>query len=171
MITEYKNLVSHIDIDRESGSLVYGRFEGIDSPMVAEFMEDIEQNNDRIEMHLVKSTTYKEMLILSLKNLHGADTSMWKELLSEEQKTFGGSKIFYVNRDCSKILIMSVKEEMENKMAMGITRINKVNDKIARLNTNIKRENTTVYEARAKQGEHQKSKDDLINLINKNLRV
>ena len=37
-----------------------------------------------------------------------------------EQKTFSGSKLFYLNPDYTKILILSIPENMEGKLKMVI---------------------------------------------------
>ncbi len=71
----------------------------------------------------------------------GAYSGMWRDFLREEQKTFGGSKIFYINNDCNKLLVLSVPNEMRNKMNMVITRLNKINERITRINAKIKKDN------------------------------
>ena len=57
-------------------------------------MEDIENNNDPIELQLIKNKAYKEATILGIKKTE--NSYLWKDFLKEEQKTFGGSKIFYI---------------------------------------------------------------------------
>lgn len=172
MDTDYKNTVSHIDIDRSLGAIEYFAFNGIEEESALEFKDDIEAGNDSIELHLVKSKSYKEALILRLKKTNGTYSDVWHEFLREEQKTFGGSKIFYVNNDSSKLLVLSLPNEIRNKLNMVITRLNKINDRITRINSRIKKENLDVYSSRIKSREAvSKKKDEIINFINQNLRV
>ena len=168
---DYKNVISHIDIERSSESIQHLSFEGIDEEAIADFREDIEGSNDSIELQLVKSKAYKEALVLKLKA--SGNFYEWKGLLKEEQKTFGGSKIFYMNHEGSKLLILSLPNEMTNKLNMLITRFNKVNEKISRANSRIKKDNLDVYEERMKdkQANNNKKKDEIINFINQNLKV
>ena len=169
---DYKNIISHIDIDRSLDAIEYFSFNGAEDESVLEFKNDIEAGNDSIEMHLVKSRAYKEALILRLKKSNGAFSDAWRDFMREEQKTFGGSKIFYINNDCSKLLVLSLPNEIRNKMNMVITRLNKINEKITRINTRIKKENLDLYASRLKEkGAMDKKKDDIINFINQNLRV
>ncbi|MBI2653604.1 hypothetical protein HYX02_02215 [Candidatus Woesearchaeota archaeon] len=168
---DYKNIISHIDIDRSLEAIEYFSFNGIDGETISEFSNDIEGSNDSIELHLVKSRAYKEALILTLKKSNGAYNEAWRDFLKEEQKTFGGSKIFYINNECSKLLVLSLPNEMRNKMNMAITRLNKINDKITRINSRIKKENLDLYESRIKTKDTNKKKDDIINFINQNLKV
>ena len=168
---DYKNIISHIDIDRSLGAIEYFSFNGMDDGAIAEFGSDIEGSNDSIELHLVKSRAYKEALVLTLKKSNGAYNEAWRDFLKEEQKTFGGSKIFYINDGCSKLLVLSLPNEMRNKMNMAITRLNKINDKITRINAKTKKENLDLYESRAKTKDTNKKKDDIINFINQNLKV
>ncbi|HJO01968.1 MAG TPA: hypothetical protein QF458_03535, partial [Candidatus Woesearchaeota archaeon] len=86
----------------------------------------------------------------------------------EEQKTFGGSKLFYLNAAFDKLLVISVPRSMEGKLNMVINRLNKINDKIARLNSKIKKENLEIYMKR--QGLKDK-KDIILDMINRNLKV
>lgn len=167
---DYKNVISHIDIERSSDSINHFPFSGMEEEKVLEFKEDIEEGNDSIELHLVKSKGYKEALILKLKTTDGI-FSGWKELLKDEQKTFGGSKIFYMNHECSRLLVLSLPNEMTNKLNMLVTRFNKVNEKISRANSKIKKENLNLYESKIKNKEANKKKDEIINFINMNLRV
>ena len=96
----------------------------------------------------------------------------WRELLREEQKTFGGSKIFYIDDDCTKLLILSLPNEMKTKVNMLVTRLNKINEKISRINSRIKKDNLDIYNSKIRNKESQdKSKDDIINFINQNLKV
>ena len=98
---DYKNIISHIDVDRSLGAIEYSSFNGFEDGSIADFKADIEAGNDSIELHLVKSKSYKEALVLRLKKSNGAYSSTWRDFLHEEQKTFGGSKIFYINNECS----------------------------------------------------------------------
>jgi len=169
---DYKNIISQIDIDRSSDATEYSSFNGAEDEAILEFKNDIEAGNDSIEMHLVKSKAYKEALVLRLKKSDGAFSGAWRDFLKEEQKTFGGSKIFYINNDCSKLLVLSLPNEIRNKMNMVITRLNKINEKITRNNSRIKKENLDLYASRLKEkGAMDKKKDDIINFINQNLRV
>ena len=169
---DYKNTISHIDVDRSLNAIEYLSFNGIEDESILEFKDDIEAGNDSIELHLIKSKAYKEALILMLKKANGAYSDVWKDFLKEEQKTFGGSKIFYVSNDCSKLLLLAVPNEIKNKLNMLITRLNKINDKITRINSRIKKENYDIYTTRVKVKETtNKNKDDIINFINQNLRV
>lgn len=170
-VEDYQNIVPHIDIDRSIGSIDYFSFDGLNGEKIAEFKEDIESHNDAIELHLIRTSSYKEALILRLKNSREEYTDVWKELLRAEQKTFGGSKIFYINRECSKMLVLAVSNETSNKIAMVITRLNKINEKIGRTNSRIKKENVDLYSARIKSKTETKKKEDIINLINQNLKV
>ena len=90
------------------------------------------------------------------------------KMIREEQKTFGGSKLFYLNDSFDKLLVVSVSKNLEGKLNMVINRLNKVNDKISRLNSKIKKENIEIYMKR--QGLKDK-KDIVVNMINTNLRV
>ena len=138
---DYKNIISHIDIDRSLDSIEYFSFHGMEDESILKFKEDIEAGNDSIELHLIKSKAYKEGLILNLKKSSIDKADVWRDLFREEQKTFGGSKIFYINNDCSKLLVLSLPNEIRNKMNMVITRLNKINEKITRINSRIKKEN------------------------------
>ena len=171
MDSDYKNIISHIDIDRSLGAIEYFSFNGIEDGNALEFKDDFEVSNDSIELHLIKSRAYKESLILKLKKSNGAYSDVWKDFLKEEQKTFGGSKIFYIDNECSKLLVLSLPNEVKNKLNMVITRLNKINDKITRINSKIKKENLNLYTSRARSKESDKKKDDIINFINQNLRV
>lgn len=169
---DYKNIISHIDIDRSLGAIEYSAFNGIGDEGILEFKDDMEAGNDSIELHLIKSKAYKEALILMLKKSNGSYADTWRDFLKEEQKTFGGSKIFYINNDCSKLIVLSLPNEMKTKINMLITRLNKINDKITRINAKIKKENLDLYASKIKSKEAtDKKKDDIINFINQNLRV
>ena len=172
MESDYKNIISHIDIDRSLGAIEYFSFNGMEDESVLEFKDDIEAGNDSIELHLVKSRAYKEALILKLKKSNGSYSDAWRDFLKDEQKTFGGSKIFYINNDYSELLVLSLPNEIRNKLNMLITRLNKINDRISRINSKIKKENLELYSSRIRSKETMnKKKDDIINFINQNLRV
>lgn len=169
---DYKNIISHIDIDRSLGAIEYLSFNGIEDEGILEFKDDFEMANDSIELHLIKSNAYKEALVLKLKKSNGAYSNVWREFLREEQKTFGGSKIFYISSDCGKLLVLSLPNEISSKLNMLVTRLNKINEKITRINAKIKKENLDIYSSRMKGKEAaSKKKDDIINFINQNLRV
>ena len=169
---DYKNIISHIDIDRISDATEYFSFSGVEDEAILEFKNDVEAGNDSIEMHLVKSKAYKEALVLRLKKSNGAYSDAWRDFLKEEQKTFGGSKIFYIDNECSKLLVLSLPNEIRNKMNMVITRLNKINEKITRFNAKLKRENLDLYGSRIKDKESSNTeKDDIINFMNQNLRI
>lgn len=172
MEPDYRNIISHIDVDRSLGAIEYFSFNGIDDGHISEFKEDVEAGNDSIELHLIKSKAYKESLILKLKKSVGAYSDAWRDFLREEQKTFGGSKIFYVNHDCTKLLVLALPNEIKNKVNMLITRLNKINEKITRINAKIRKDNLDLYTSKIRNREAaNKDKDDIINFINQNLRV
>ncbi len=172
MEQDYKNIISHIDIDRSLDAIEYFSFNGMEDESALEFKDDIEAGNDSIELHLIKSKSYKEALILKLKKSDGNYSDVWKDFLREEQKTFGGSKIFYINRDCSKLLVLSIPNEIKNKLNMVVTRLNKINDKITRINARIKKDNLDLFASKIKSKEStNRNKDEIINFINQNLRV
>src|SRR3989338_756082 len=170
---DYRNIISHIDIDRTLGGIEHFGFEGIGNEKVAEFKNDIESGNDSIELHLVKSNAYKEALILKLKKTDAVYSgASWKELLKEEQKTFGGSKIFYIDDECAKLLVLALPNEMKTKVNMLVTRLNKINEKISRVNSKIRKDNLDLYNVKVKNKEAtDKQKDEIINFINMNLKV
>ena len=170
---DYKNIISHIDIDRTLGSIQHFAFNGMEESQVQDFKNDIVSGNDSIEMHLVKSNAYKEALILKLKKIDSIYSGeSWRDLLKEEQKTFGGSKIFYIDDDCAKLLVLSLPNEMKTKVNMLITRLNKINEKISRVNSKIKKDNLDLYNVKVKNKEAtDKQKDEIINFINMNLKV
>ena len=164
---DYKNVISHIDVDRSLDSIEYFSFD-INDSHIPEFQDDIESGNDSVELHLIKTNSYKEALILKLKESNEG----WRDFLREEQKTFGGSKIFYINNDCSKLIVLSVPNEIKNKLNMVVTRLNKINEKITRFNAKLKKENFDLYGLRVKdKGSSTKEKDEIINFINQNLHV
>ena len=169
---DYRNTVSHIDIDRTLDGIEHFSFDSMESNNISEFRNDIEAGNDSIELHLIKSKSYSQGVILRLKNSSDQNTGMWKELLKEEQKTFGGSKIFYIDDSCSKLLIFSVPNEMKSKINMVVTRLNKLNDRISRINSKIRKDNMDLYLSKMKSKESSdKEKDEIINFINQNLKV
>ena len=167
MAEKIKNLISHIDFNRSVNSLAYFNFNDINQESrFAEFLDDVSTNNDTLELSLIKNKAYKEAVVMSL-NIKTSDKVTLAGLIKGEQKTFGGSKLFYLNDSFDKILVISVPKSMEGKLSMVINRLNKINDKIGRLNLKIKRENTEAYMNR-----HGKDKKDVfINMINKNLKV
>ena len=169
---DYKNIISHIDIDRSLDANSYFSFNGVEDESIVEFQDDIESGNDSIEMHLVRSKSYKEALILKLKKSNEDYSEAWRDFLREEQKTFGGTKIFYINNECSRLLLLSLPNEIKNKLNMLITRLNKINEKITRNNSKIKKDNLDIYASKLKNKESSnKSKDEIINFINQNLKV
>ena len=162
----YKNLISHIDIDRSIDLIQYTNFRDINNESeFKEFLNDINTNNDAIELSLINNKAYKEAVIMSL-NININETLI--KMIRDEQKTFGGSKLFYLNDSFDKLLVVSVSRNMEGKLNMVINRLNKVNDKITRLNSRIKKENIEIY---AKRQSLKDKKDIVANMINKNLRV
>ena len=163
----YRNFISRIDVDRSINNIEYFTFASIDDAKIMEFRKDIGQDNDTIELNLIKTNAYKEAIILTLKK-GLQDSRIWGGLLRNEQKTFSGSKLFYLSRDSAKLLLLSIPENMEGKLKMVITRLNKINEKISRFNLKIKSENTDAYQKRVKNKD---KKDRIINLINQNLRV
>jgi len=164
----YKNLISHIDINRGINSIQYLGFRDISKESeFRQFLNDINFDNDTIELNLIKNKAYKEAVIISLSyNISGNETLI--KMIRDEQKTFGGSKLFYLNDTFDKLLVVSVSRNIEGKLNMVINRLNKINDKISRLNSRIKKENLEVYMKR--QGLKDK-KDVIVNMINKNLKV
>ena len=164
----YKNLISHIDLNRSIGSIDYFNFNDMDKePKFTEFLNDINKDNDTIELSLIKNKVYKEAVIMSL-NIIDAEKGFLKEIIKDEQKTFGGSKLFYINDSFDRILVMSVRGSMDGKLNMVINRLNKINEKVHRLNARIKKENVETYMKRKSIND---KKDDIANMINKNLRV
>ena len=163
----YRNFISRIDIDRSINNIEYFVFTTIDDAKIMEFRQDIEKDNDTIELNLIMTNAYKDAIVLTLKK-DLQDNRIWSGLLRNEQKTFSGSKLFYLSQDSSKILLLSIPENMEGKLKMVITRLNKINEKISRFNLKIKKENIDAYQKRLKNKD---KKDKIINLINQNLRV
>ena len=54
---------------------------------------------------------------------------------------------------------------------MIVTRLNKINEKITRVNSKNKKDNFDLYTSRVKVKDSNKKKEDIINFINQNLRV
>jgi len=163
----YKNLISHIDINRGINSIQYMNFRDINNELIfREFINDASSNNDAIELNLINNKAYKEAVIMSL-HINRRDYGIPLDMIKSEQKTFGGSKLFYLNDTFDKILVVSVSRSMEGKLSMVINRLNKVNEKITRLNQRIKKENMEMYMKR----ESKDKKDIIINMINRELRV
>ena len=164
----YRNLVSTIDINRSIDSIEYINFRDINNEFIfREFLSDINSNNDAIELSLINNKAYKESVIMSL-NRNISRNATLIDMIKEEQKTFGGSKLFYLNAAFDKLLVISVPRSMEGKLNMVINKLNKINDKIARLNSKIKKENLEIYMKR--QGLKDK-KDIILDMINRNLKV
>jgi hypothetical protein len=164
----YKNLISHIDINRSINSIKYLGFRDISKESeFRQFLNDINFSNDTIELNLIKNKAYKEAVIMSLSyNISGNETLI--KMIRDEQKTFGGSKLFYLNDTFDKLLVVSVSRSMEGKLNMVINRLNKINDKITRINSRIKKENLEVYMER----QSLKDKKDIVaNMINEKLKV
>jgi len=163
----YKNLISHIDINRGINSIQYVNFRDVNNELLfREFINDASSNNDAIELNLINNKAYKEAVIMSL-HINRRDYGILLDMIKSEQKTFGGSKLFYLNDAFDKILVVSVPRSTEGKLSMVINRLNKVNEKIARLNLRIKKENMEIYMKR----ESKDKKDTIINMINRELRV
>jgi len=164
----YRNLIPHIDINRSVNSIQYISFRDSDSEVLfKEFSDDINANNDAIELSLIKNKAYKEAVIMSLSSNMGKNEILIK-IMKEEQKTFGGSKLFYLNDTFDKLLVVSVPRSMEGKLNMAINRLNKINEKVTRLNSGIKKENIEAY---IKRQSLKDKKDIVVNMINKNLKV
>ena len=163
----YKNLISHIDVNRGINSIQYVNFRDINNELIfREFINDASSNNDAIELNLINNKAYKEAVIMSL-HINRRDYGILLDMIKSEQKTFGGSKLFYLNDAFDKILVVSVSRSMEGKLSMVINRLNKVNEKITRLNLRIKKENMEMYMKR----DSKDKKDIIINMINRELRV
>ncbi|MBW2976895.1 hypothetical protein KY347_05605 [Candidatus Woesearchaeota archaeon] len=164
----YRNFVSHIDINRSVNSIEYFNFRDINTePKFNEFLNDMNLNNDAIELSLIKNRAYKEAVVMSLNQNIGKDDVL-ADILRSEQKTFGGSKLFYLNDGFDKLLVVSVPRSMEGKLNMVINRLNRINEKITRHNLRVKKENFETYMRRQ---ELKDKKDFVVNMINKNLRV
>lgn len=163
----YRNLISHIDINRGMNSVEYITFRDINEDyMFKEFLTDINVSNDAIELSLINNKAYKEAVIMSL-HINPKEKHILAGMIKEEQKTFGGSKLFYLNDMFDKLLVVAIPRSMEGKLNMVINRLNKINERISRLNSRIKKENLEAYIKR----EGKDKKDSIVNMINKNLKV
>ena len=164
----YRNPVSHIDIDRSINSIEYVNFRDVNTEYVfREFLKDISTNNDAIELNLINNKAYKEAVIMSLsRDVSRSDILL--QMIRDEQKTFGGSKLFYLNDAYDKILVISVPRSMEGKLSMVINRLNKINEKVSRINFRIKKENLEVY---MKRQSLKDKKDIIANMINERLKA
>ncbi|MEK6876894.1 MAG: hypothetical protein AABX63_05740 [Nanoarchaeota archaeon] len=164
----YRNPVSHIDIDRSINSIEYVNFRDVNTEYVfREFLKDISTNNDAIELNLINNKAYKEAVIMSLsRDVSRSDILL--QMIRDEQKTFGGSKLFYLNDAYDKILVISVPRSMEGKLSMVINRLNKINEKVARINFRIKKENLEIY---MKRQSLKDKKDIIANMINERLKA
>ena len=60
---------------------------------------------------------------------------------------------------------------LKNKLNMVINRLNKVNEKISRINSKIKKDNIDLFTLRIKDKAIDKRKEEIVNIINQNLRV
>ena len=164
----YKNPISNVAIDRNINSMQYVNFRDIGSEyMLKEFLNDINANNDAIELSLINNKAYKEAVIMCLSR-NVSRNEILLQMIRDEQKTFGGSKLFYLNDAYDKILVIAVPRSMEGKLNMVLNRLNKINEKVARINSRIKKENLEVYMKR--QGLKDK-KDIIANMINERLKV
>ena len=165
--SNYKNLVSHIDINRGLNSIEYVTFRDVNiEPVFKGFLSDINVSNDTLEINLIKNKAYKEGVIMSL-HMNPKDKHILVSMVKEEQKTFGGSKLFYLNDEFDKLLVVSVPRSMEGKLNMVINRLNKINERITRINQKIKKDNIEAYIKR----DIKDKKDFVVNMINKNLKV
>jgi hypothetical protein len=163
----YRNLISHIDINRGVNSIEYINFRDVNDEFVfKEFLSDINTSNDTIELNLINNKAYKEAVVMSL-YMDSREKHTLVTMLKEEQKTFGGSKLFYLNDRFDKLLVVAVPRSMEGKLNMVINRLNKINERITRINQKIKKDNMDIYMKR----EGKDKKDIIVNMINKNLRV
>lgn len=162
----YRNLISHIDINRDN--IEYLSLDDINSDnRVSEFTDDMHRDNDAIELNLIKNRAYKEAVIMPL-HIINSESSLLKEIIRDEQKTFGGSKLFYINDAHDKIIVMAVPKSMDGKLSMVVSKLNKVNERISRLNSKIKKDNEEIYLKR-KSGNDKK--DEIVNIINRTLKV
>src|SRR3989344_3012967 len=160
----YRNLISHIDINRDAIEFIDLEHSG---NRITEFFNDMQRDNDTIELNLIKNMAYKEAVIMPL-HIINSESGFLKEIIRDEQKTFGGSKLFYINDMHDKIMVMAVPKSMDGKLSMVISKLNKVNEKISRLNSKIKKDNEEIYLKR-KSGNDKK--DELVNMINRNFKV
>ena len=164
----YRNFISHINVDRSLNAIEYFSFSSAEDEKFLEFKDDILAQNDTIELNLIKNNAYKEAVILKINKELKKENQIARELLKDGQKTFGGSKLFYLNDNSDKILIMAVPGSLDGKLNMVIQRLNKINEKVSRFNSKIKKDNFEIYKKRIRM--HDK-KDRIIDLINKNLRA
>lgn len=163
----YNNLISPLDVNRSVNAIEHFSFESIEEDArFLEFLEDMQHNNDSIELNLIKNNAYKESVMISL-HINESDKETLMNLMRDEQKTFGGSKLFYINEQGDKISIVAVPGSVDGKVNMVISRLSKINEKIHRMNTKIKKENTEMFMKRNSKDK----KDKIINMINKNLKV
>ena len=163
----YKNLISYIGIDRSVNSIECIKFNDINNEIkFQEFIKDINTNNDIIELNLIKNKAYKEAVIITL-HINSIDKNSLIWMIKDEQKTFGGSKLFYINDNFDRLLVISSSGSIEGKFNMAISRMNKINEKISRLNSRIRKENQETYIKK-----HGKDKKDaIINVINANFKA
>ncbi|MEK6949901.1 MAG: hypothetical protein AABX34_06775 [Nanoarchaeota archaeon] len=169
----YRDLISQVDLKRTVDSIGYFNFAELTTDLqFYEFESDINASNDSIELNLIKNRAYKEAVILTLNSKVNEgnvnERSALLEMIREEQKTFGGSKLFYLSSKFDKILVLATQGSMETKLGMVIGRLNKVNEKTARLNYKIKKGNSETFAQRQKADD---KRERIINLINRNLRV
>ena len=102
----YKNPISNVAIDRNINSMQYVNFRDIGSEyMLKEFLNDINANNDAIELSLINNKAYKEAVIMCLSR-NVSRNEILLQMIRDEQKTFGGSKLFYLNDAYDKILVI-----------------------------------------------------------------
>lgn len=160
----YRNLISHIDINRDAIEFVDLEHSG---DRITEFFNDMQRDNDTIELNLIKNRAYKEAVIMPLQIIN-SESGFLKEIIRDEQKTFGGSKLFYINDTHDKIMVMAVPKSMDGKLSMVISKLNKANERISRLNSKIKKDNEEIYLKR-KSGNDKK--DEIVNMINRNFKV
>jgi|TARA_Y100000031_G_C8073533_1_gene316238 hypothetical protein len=162
----YRNLISHIDINRDA--IEYLNFDDISKDVkFDEFIDDMHKDNDTIELNLIKNKAYREAVVMPL-HIKNSESAFLREIIKDEQKTFGGSKLFYINETNNKILVVAVPKSMDGKLHMTINKLNKINERISRLNAKIKKGNTEMYMKRKSVND---KKDDVVNMVNKNLKV
>ena len=162
----YRNLISHIDINRDA--IEYLNFDDISKDVkFDEFIDDMHKDNDTIELNLIKNKAYREAVVMPL-HIKNSESAFLREIIKDEQKTFGGSKLFYINETNNKILVVAVPKSMDGKLHMTINKLNKINERISRLNAKIKKGNTEMY---MKRKSVNGKKDDVVNMVNKNLKV
>ncbi len=166
--TEYHDYVYPIDVSRHPDTITIVHEERIlQYPELSEFTIDMYSSNDSIELNLVKNNVYQEAAIFTLTRSLSRNETLYN-LVLEQQKTFGGSKLFYINETKTKLLILAVKGSMEGKISMVIARLNRVNEKVHRINAKFKKEN---LELSMKKSLHPSEKDSVIGLLNKSLKA